>query len=146
MFHHPLLWCSSSAWAAAEKRVDWWETQRDRFRLFVSSIVIEEAERGDLESASRRLAALENIPFLVVTDAVLVLSKYLLAKGALPKKALDDSLHVAIAVVHNMDFLLTWNCRHIDNAETKPIIRNICGESGYSCPEICTPQDLMGVL
>ena len=64
--------------------------------------------------------------------------------GALPPKALDDSLHIALFAVHGIDYLLTWNCRHIDNAETKPIVRSVCAAHGYSGPEICTPQELMG--
>jgi len=69
----------------------------------------------------------------------------LINEKALPEKALDDELHIAISAVHKIDYLLTWNCRHIDNAEMKPIIRRICQINGYSCPEICTPQELMGV-
>jgi hypothetical protein len=52
-------------------------------------------------------------------------------------------LHVAVAAVHRIDYLLTWNCRHIDNANNKPIIREICASVGYVCPEICTPMELM---
>jgi len=58
---------------------------------------------------------------------------------------LDDSLHIAIAAVHGVDYLLTWNCRHIDNAEMKPVVRKICAAHGYVCSDICTPQELMGV-
>ena len=56
-----------------------------------------------------------------------------------------DAAHIALAAVHGMDYLLTWNCRHIDNAETKPIMRAVCAGHGYPCPEICTPEELMGV-
>lgn len=72
------------------------------------------------------------------------LSKNLLSQGALPAKAIDDALHIAISSVHNIDYLLTWNCRHIDNAETKSIVRSVIISSGFNCPEICTPQELMG--
>ena len=65
-------------------------------------------------------------------------------EGFLPK-ALDDALHIAVSAVHGIDYLLTWNCRHLDNAEMKPIIRRICGAKRHPCPEICTPQELMGV-
>ena len=58
--------------------------------------------------------------------------------------ARDDATHVALAAVHRMDFLVTWNCRHIDNAEAKPLIRSVCAVHGYTCPEICTPEELMG--
>jgi hypothetical protein len=58
---------------------------------------------------------------------------------------LGDSLHIAVFAVHGIDYLLTWNYRHIDNAETKPIIRKVCLANSYSYPEICTPRELMGV-
>ena len=78
-------------------------------------------------------------------DAALVLSKALLAQSAVPQNALDDALHIAVSAVHGVDYLLTWNYRHIDNAETKPLIRRVCAAEGHACPEICTPQELMGV-
>jgi len=126
--------------------VDWWDTQRNRFDLYTSNVTIEEAGRGNPEAAARRLEALAGIPLLPITEAVVVLSKALLQGGALPAKALDDSLHIAISAVHGVDYLLTWNCRHLDNAETKPIIRSVCAIHGYISPEICTPQELMGVF
>jgi hypothetical protein len=76
---------------------------------------------------------------------VVALSEALIDAKALPPKAIGDSLHIALSAVHGLDYLLTWNYRHIDNAETKPIVRAVCLANGYSCPEICTPQELMGV-
>ncbi|MDI6795188.1 MAG: DNA-binding protein, partial [bacterium] len=64
--------------------------------------------------------------------------------GALPSKATDDAVHIALAAVHGIDYLLTWNCRHIDNAQTKPLVRTVIVSEGYKCPEICTPQELFG--
>jgi len=133
--------------AAAWQKVtiDWWDTQRDRFDLFASDIVIEEAGKGDEIAAARRLEALAGIPLLAITDEVLVFSEALIQAGAVPKKAIGDSLYIALSAVHGLDYLLTWNYRHIDNAETKPIIRSICLTNRYGYPEICTPQELMGV-
>lgn len=132
----------AAAWQKAT--LDWWETQRGRFELCTSNVVIEEALKGDPRGAELRMAALKHIPLLELTDSVLAFSKVLIRTGTLPKKALGDSLHIALSVVHGVDYLITWNCRHIDNAETKPIIRNICMEQGYKYPEICTPFELMG--
>jgi hypothetical protein len=84
------------------------------------------------------------LPVLNVTDSAIALAQRLLQAGAMPPHAFGDALHVALAVVHRMDYLLTWNCRHIDNAETKPVVRNVCITQGLSFPEICTPQELMG--
>jgi hypothetical protein len=132
--------------AAARQKatIDWWETQRQRFGLFVSDLVIEEAGRGEEAAVARRLGALAGIPLLAVTDEVTGLSALLVEAGALPRKAIGDSLHIAVAAVHGIDHLLTWNYRHIDNAERKPIIRKVCLDAGYGYPEICTPGELMG--
>jgi len=138
---------SSDLLAAAWQKVtiDWWETQRDRFDLFASDIVIEEAGRGDDVAVARRLEALAGIPLLAITDEVILFSEALIQAGAVPKEAIGDSLHIALSAVHGIDYLLTWNYRHIDNAETKPIIRGVCLANRYGYPEICTPQELMGV-
>jgi predicted nucleic acid-binding protein len=133
----------ASAWQ--KETSDWWETQKERFEPYISEIVIEEASRGDESAASRRLAALENIDVLPLNSAAIELAKILIEEGGISRKALDDALHVAVAAVHGIDFLLTWNCRHIDNAEMKPKIRNIIANRGYHCPEIATPTELMGV-
>ena len=138
---------SSDLLAAAWQKVtiDWWDTQRDRFDLFASDIVIEEAGKGDDIAAARRLKALDEIPLLAVTNEVILFSEAIILAGAIPQKAIGDSLHIALSAVHGLDYLLTWNYRHIDNAETKPLIRKICQENKYGYPEICTPQELMGV-
>ena len=133
----------AAAWQ--KETIDWWETQKDRFNLYISEVVIEEAGRGDTGAASRRLAALEGFEVLPLNKDGVALSKALIEEGGIPKKALDDALHVAIASVHGIDFLLTWNCRHIDNAEMKPRIRKIVEAHGFQCPEIATPIELMGV-
>jgi hypothetical protein len=133
----------ASAWQ--KTTIDWWETQRSRFTLYTSQLVIEEASQGDPAAAKRRLEALRKIPLLKTTDAAVALAKSFLKQGAMPAKAIDDAMHIALAAVHELDYLLTWNCRHIDNAETKPVIRSICIAQGTPCPEICTPSELMGV-
>jgi hypothetical protein len=133
--------------AAAWQKVtmDWWDTQRDRFNLYTSDIVVEEAGRGDATAVSKRLEALAGISVLEITDEVVSLSEALIDAKALPRKAVGDSLHIALSAVHGLDYLLTWNDRHIDNAETKPIVRAVCLANGYGYPEICTPRELMGV-
>lgn len=108
-------------------------------------MVVEEAGRGDELAVSRRLGALEDIDVLKLDEKSVELSKALIEQGAVPPKALDDALHLAVAAVNRMDFLLTWNCRHIDNAEMKPKIRKVMESQGYQCPEIATPIELMGV-
>ena len=137
---------SANLVAAARQRetLDWWELSRPRFDIFISLLVEEEAGRGDSAAARRRLDAMRDLSVLEITSEVSTLATYLLKNGALPPKAADDAAHVAIAAIHRMDYLLTWNCRHIDNAEMKPIIRAACESFGVPCPEICTPGELMG--
>ncbi len=81
---------------------------------------------------------------LAITDEVTKLALALQKAGALPHAATGDAMHVALAAYHEVDYLLTWNCRHIDNAELKPLIRSVCISNGYQYPEICTPLELMG--
>ena len=132
----------ASAWQKAT--VDWWETQRNRFSLYTSALVLEEAGRGDQTAAQKRLEVLSSIPLLETADEAVVLAQTFLEQGTLPAKALDDAIHIALAVAHEMVYFLTWNCRHIDNAEIKPLIRTLCMSKNLHFPEICTPQELMG--
>jgi hypothetical protein len=132
----------SAAWQSLT--IEWWETRRDDFDLFISELVREEGQRGDPDAAAKRIAAMKDIPFLHMTEAAALLAKKLVFPGPLAPKAADDALHLALSAIHKMDFLLTWNCRHIDNAEIKPKVRKIINTQGYDMPEICTPQELRG--
>lgn len=124
---------------------DWWDLKRQNFQIFVSQLVIQEAGAGDSEAAQKRLQTLENIPLLDLTPEVLALAKALLDDGILPARAKEDALHLAAAAVHKMDFLLTWNCRHIANPD---ILRRIIlwhsDSSIYQFPVICTPAEFFG--
>ena len=80
---------------------------------------------------------------MAISDEAKLLAARLVADGGIPLHAEADALHIATASVHGIDYLLTWNCRHIDNAATKPVVRSICAVAGYTCPEICTPMELL---
>ena len=121
---------------------EWWQS-RTRFDLYVSEIVIQEAGGADQEAASLRLNALEGLSILELTPKSRDLAKKLLTQGPLPKKAALDALHIAIAVVNGMDFILTWNCTHIANAAMRQMIEAVCRSLGYEPPVICTPEELM---
>ena len=129
--------------AMQKMTADWWSNRRWDFDVYVSELVFDESRRGDADAVRRRMVILKEIGTLAVNDSVTALAKKLVAEGALPTRAVDDAMHVALAAAHGMDYLLTWNCRHIDNAELKPLIRSVCAIAGYSCPEICSPQELM---
>ena len=130
--------------AAAWQEITWefWETRRDGYDLYTSELVVEEASAGDAEVAKRRIGFLRGIPELPVDEEAKALAEAILSRGALPAKAEFDALHIAVAAVSGVDFLLTWNCRHLDNPVTKPRVREVCWELGYECPEICTPLEL----
>lgn len=121
---------------------DWWQTERDGFDLFASDVVLREAAAGDATAARRRLEALRDIAVVQNDDEAQLLADVLLRNAALPGNALDDALHIAIAAVNEMGYLLTWNCRHIANAVMRPKIEALCEAEGYRCPVICTPHEL----
>lgn len=121
----------------------WWDTQRSKYSCFVSQLILDEAGRGDPEAARLRLEVLAGIPRLDLTDEELRLAKRLLSRRALPAHALEDALHIAVSAVHRMEYILTWNFRHIANARTMRTIRRVCEETGHPCPEICTPDQFL---
>ena len=123
---------------------EWWENRRAAFDLYISQFVLDEAGAGDVQAARERLAALQDIPLLDLTEEVVELAEGLKAALALPDQAVTDAAHIAIAAVHGLHFLLTWNCRHIANAEMFATIERVCLARGYICPVICTPEELMG--
>lgn len=120
---------------------EWWET-RGAFSLYVSQLVLDEAGAGDAGAALLRLEALRDVPRLELTSKATTLGRNLLREAALPSKATADALHIALAAVHGMDLLLTWNCAHIANATMRPKIEAICRASGFEPPVICTPLEL----
>lgn len=120
---------------------DWWAS-RERFELFVSQFVLDEAAAGNEEAASKRLTALAETAVLDVTEEAITLAEGLVGAGGLPLEARVDALHVAIAAVHGMDYLLTWNCRHIANATLRGTIEERCRDAGFEPPTICTPLEL----
>ncbi len=131
--------------AAANQHMthDWWRNHREMFDLYISQFVLEEASAGDQEAAARRLAVLENLPQLDVTEAVQHLAQELVTRVPLPANAQVDALHIAVATIHGMEYLVTWNCTHIANAILRHRIEAICRAAGYEPPTICTPQELL---
>lgn len=121
----------------------WWDDHRHQYELFVSRFVVDECAAGDSEAAEERLERIDGIPLLDVTDDVTHLADALLANVPLPQKAQVDALHVAVAAVNGVQYLLTWNCKHIANAVLRPNIERVCRDNGYEPPVICTPQELM---
>jgi predicted nucleic acid-binding protein len=138
---------SGSLLTAANQQLtrEWWDSYRDQFRLFVSPYVVNECASGDDEAAAERIDAIQAVPQLEVSDSVAVLADVLMRHVPLPKNAEVDALHIATAAVHGIEYLLTWNCRHIANASLRPRIESVCRNSGYEPPIICTPQELLEI-
>src|SRR5439155_5062353 len=121
----------------------WWDERRERYQLFVSVLVMKEAKRGDATAVAERIRALRECRVLPFPTEAEDLTRALLASRLIPAKAEADAAHIAIASVHGMDFLLTWNCRHIANATIVEKLRAICEREGFPAPVICTPHELM---
>ena len=121
---------------------EWWDKCKDKFELVISEFVLREASAGHPEAARRREAVLEGLIELSVTDDVGELAQILIDNVPMPSKAELDAFHIAIAAIHGIDYLLTWNCTHIANAILRPKIDTICREFGCEPPIICTPQEL----
>ena len=123
---------------------EWWETRRANFALYASQFVIRESSAGDAAMAQKRLEALDGIPLLGATPEAFALARRLVEKGPIPEKANVDALHIAVAATNGMDYLLTWNCKHIANAEMHTGVARICRAAGCEPPVICTPEELLG--
>jgi len=137
-------WLSRDLVIAAHQQItrEWWQN-RNRFDLFISQVVMREVSGGDSQMAAKRREILENVSVLEVTKEAIELAQKLVDRGPIPEKAAVDALHIAIAVVNGMDYLLTWNCSHIANASMRTKIDHVCRSSGYEPPVICTPEELM---
>lgn len=121
----------------------WWD-KRNVFRLFVSDVVLRECRAGDPVAAARRLDSLRGLPSLATTEQCADIAESLIARKILPMKAAEDALHVAVATVHGMDILLTWNCKHIANPIVQTAIAGYLETVGLLLPFICTPEELLG--
>jgi hypothetical protein len=131
--------------ADQESTQEWWEQKRHGFEIFISQVVITEVSRGDSTFAAARLDKLRDISVLVPTPAGEQLAERLLAEGILPAIAVADATHLGFSAANGMDYLLTWNCRHINNPALRRQIERTCTMCGLTCPIICTPTELMSL-
>ncbi len=130
--------------ANVEATRQWWDSRRFQFALYISQVVLDEVARGDSAIAAQRIEILRDFPLLEVDQAVQNLAAQFLSQSNLPLKAFDDALHIAVATVYGLDYLLTWNCKHIANAQIQKKLAQISLNAGYELPTICTPYELMG--
>ncbi len=119
----------------------WWSGHA-AYDLCTSQLTIDEASKGDLTAAAERLAVLSTLPVLAMDETARQLGDELVRRLAVPAKALDDAYHVAIAAVNGVDYLLTWNCKHIANLQMRTLIEQVCLSAGFKPAAIGTPQEL----
>jgi len=118
----------------------------EEYEIVISFLVLEEASQGDPRAAAERKDALESLPILEIDDSVRSLAQKLIDEPCIPVGYPEDALHVAVAAMNACDFLLTWNFSHLNNAAMRPSIRHVVAEAGYECPEICSPEELLGEI
>ncbi len=123
---------------------EWWDTRRSDFQLYSSQAVLKETSQGDAAIASQRLEILRNLALLELNQSVLNLAENFLGCSNLPAKADVDAVHIAATTVHGIDYLLTWNCKHIANAQMQRKLAKISFDFGYELPILCTPYELLG--
>jgi hypothetical protein len=123
---------------------NWWDARRRDFELYLSQFVIDEISRGEAPMAARRLHEVKDLPLLNADDEVMALADALLRSGLFPAKAAQDAAHLSIAAVHGIDFVLTWNCVHLANAEIADRVNVVIISHGWNPPRVCTPIELMG--
>lgn len=123
--------------------VQFWDSLA-KFEVYVSDIVISEASKGDSSQAEKRLKALSNLLALQIDDEAKELARKFIQSNVIPDKCPEDALHIAIAAVNGMDAIVTWNFKHINNPTTRRAIREIVESLGWSCPELCSPEELLG--
>jgi predicted nucleic acid-binding protein len=122
---------------------EWWQVRRPQFDLYISQLVFQEASVGDVSAVERRMEELANMPLLEITEDAVRLAEQLVVQGAVPQKVVEDALHIAVATVNGMNYLLTWNFKHIANATMRSKIETVCWNEGYEPPVICSPQELL---
>lgn len=124
---------------------DWWRDAMARFELVVSPVVVAEAGVGDPQAVRDRLSALASLVSIHPSDSSEVLGQQLIDAHALPANAALDATHIAIAVVNGVEYLATWNFRHIANPANASRIDQVCRDAGFRPPIICTPRQLMEI-
>lgn len=123
---------------------EWWDTRRSNFQLYTSQAVIKETSQGDAQIATQRLEIIRDFELLELNQSVLDLAEQFLERSSLPAKADVDAIHIAAATIHGIDYLLTWNCKHIANAQIQRKLAEISLDFGYELPILCTPYELLG--
>jgi hypothetical protein len=124
---------------------EWWANIRPQVECFVSPLVIGEASRGDTVYAQKRLDAIADFARLDVNEEINELAEKYFEGLQIPEKAKVDAVHLAIAVWHKMDYLLSWNCKHLASARVQKRLQQMNTRLKVHVPVVCTPEGLMEV-
>jgi hypothetical protein len=119
--------------------------KRNQFDLLASDLVVAEAGAGNKSYAAQRLSYLQTMPLLVTSDAALDVADQLIRSAALPQKSRADAIHIAVAALNRLDYVLSWNCRHISNPATQPVIHKTLLQLDLVPPILCTPEQLLEI-
>ncbi len=122
---------------------EWWLTARERYRLYISDLVVAECADGDNDAARERLEVIDGIDVLQTTEAARKLGNLLIESHAVPATEPRDALHIALAATNGIDYLATWNFKHIMNPSTQHLIDDVCRNAGIASATICTPEQLL---
>ncbi len=122
---------------------EWWDNRLNDFDIYISQIVIDEAGEGDSVASAKRMEMIREFSLLEITEQVINLAEKIIIEKIIPEKAVRDALHIAVATFHEMSFLLSWNCKHIANAEIIKRLRKTVADEGFELPVICTPEELL---
>jgi hypothetical protein len=122
---------------------EWWNTAKDKFRLFISEAVLEEIAKGDPDAIIRRKEIAKGLSVLRINDDVRMFAGIYEKRLEIPDQAKPDVIHIAFAVAYKMDYLLTWNCSHIANGKTIKKLISINQDMGRPIPIILTPEELL---
>ena len=123
---------------------DWWALAKSRDELVTTPAVIAGLERGNFPTQSDALALIAGLPILEITEPVLEIAEAYISHRVMPANPSGDALHLALASFHRCDFLATWNCAHLANANKFGHIRRVNGILGIGVPSLVTPLELLG--
>lgn len=136
---------SDSLLSVARQKItqDWWDGGCSGLELTTSMETLEEASKGDKTMASARQELLEPLQFLPMTDEAIALAAHLVERGLVPAKAASDALHISVAAVHGIDYLVTWNFKYIANPFLRDRLREVVAKAGFEIPVMCSPEELL---
>lgn len=139
-------WPSRDLIVAGHQQVtcEWWHNHLPNFDAYISELVLNEIGGGDPKAAKARQEAVFHIPILDVGDDSAVVAQALVDLRLIPQEFVNDAMHISIAAVNGIEYLATWNCRHLANAFIRANVESAVKSCGYECPVICTPEELMG--